>query len=378
MKYTKKWFTLVEILLWILIFTIVVLAWFEALSAVNIWKIKLIERTNITKDVVYFTEKLFEEIKYGGTLDYEEYFDRKVVWVTTQSWHYLQPTGFWNFWKWWVIGTNNYGDSFYYCKSWNAINMWTGWCFQPLNGNDFSSTIAGVWFGAWLGQLQRYGQYAFQFIDYNSNMNNDLWDENGDGNIRWDDDDEHLWVGPIVFTGWENVREIYLISWDNKKRTLLRWNWKEDPNKPASTSCDSSNFWSGCLGTIEMLKLEWYDWWMSHSKVWPWTYDGIIDTWLIDKSFWTWAEVIAWSNNFNYWQPLFPDSVSVSDFKVFLYPNTDVEHAWKDKNESSNINPYLRLSITLEPSWKKRVGIKWKIPKYTINTTINLVDYFTQ
>jgi hypothetical protein len=39
----------------------------------------LIERTNITKDVVYFTEKLFEEIKSGGTLDYEEYFNRKVV-----------------------------------------------------------------------------------------------------------------------------------------------------------------------------------------------------------------------------------------------------------------------------------------------------------
>lgn len=378
MKHTKKWFTLVEILLWILIFSIVILGWFQALSAVNIWKIKLIERTNITKDVVYFTEKLFEEIKSGWTVDYEEYFNRRVVWVNTQSWHYLQPTGFGNFWKWWVVGSSNYGDNFYYCRSGNAINMWIGWCFQPVSGNDFSATITWAWFGASLWQLQRYGQYAFQFIDYNSNMNNDLWDENGDGNIRWDDDDEHLWIGPIVFTGWENVNEIYLISWDSKKRTLLRWNWKEDPNKPASTSCNSTTFWTWCLGTIEMLKLEWYDWGMSHLKAWPWTYDGIIDTWLIDKNFWTWAEVIAWSNNFNYWQPLFPDTVSVSDFKVFLYPNTDVKHAWKDKNESSNMNPYLRLSITLEPSWKKRAGIKWDVPKYTINTTINLVDYFTQ
>lgn len=33
-------------------------------------------------------------------------------------------------------------------------------------------------------QLQRYGQYAEQFWDYNANRDNDGGDQNGDGDIR--------------------------------------------------------------------------------------------------------------------------------------------------------------------------------------------------
>lgn len=372
MKITKTWFTLIEVLLWILIFSIVILWWFQALSAVNIGKVKLMEKANITKDVVYFTEKLFEEIKTWWVIDYEEYFNRKVIWLTTQNGHYSQPTGFWNFWYLWTIATTNYGNNFYYCRSGDGINMWTWWCY----GNLFNTTAT-----LQNGHQQRYWQYAFQFIDYNGNMNADGWDENGNGNIRWDDDDEHLWSGPIVFTWWENVNEIYLISWDGKKRTFLRWTWRQDPNKPdVIPACGTTTFWSWCLWTIEILKLDWKDWGIDHRLV-PtsaWSFDGIIDTWLIDEKFWTGAWIIAGSNDFNYWQPLFPDTVNVSDFQVYLYPNTNIKHAWKDKDPSSNINPYLRLSITLEPSWKKRVWMRWEVPKYTINTTINLVDYFTQ
>ncbi len=383
MKKDKKWFTLIEVLLWILIFTIVILWGFQALSAVNIGKIKLIEKTDITKDVVYFSEKLFEEIKGWGTIDYEEYFNRKIVGSTTSSWHYNKWTGFWNFWSGGMLGTSSYGDSFYYCRSLNWDNMWTWGCFQFMNGKDFSATISWDWFNASLWTFQRYGQYSFQFIDYNSNEDTDWWDQNEDGNIRWDDDDEHLWSGPSVFTGGVDVKEIYLISWDGKKRTLLRWNVKEDPwqNKPTWASCSTSATWSGCLGTIEILKLEGKDWWVNHSSwsISTGSFDWIVDTWIIDPTFWTGSEiVVAGSNNYDYWQPLFPDTINVSDFKVYVYPNIDVKHAWKDTSDENNINPYIRLSMTLEPSWKKRSGMQWEIPKYTINTTINLVDYFTK
>ena len=33
------------------------------------------------------------------------------------------------------------------------------------------------------GKSQRYGQYSFQFIDYNSNFDSDGGDENGDGSV---------------------------------------------------------------------------------------------------------------------------------------------------------------------------------------------------
>lgn len=371
MKHNTKWFTLIEILLGILIFSIVIIWWFQALSAVNIWKIKLIEKTNITKDVVYFSEKLFEEIKSWGTIDYEEYFNRKVVGTETSSGYYTIPTWFWNFWSGGTVSWENYGAGFYYCRSEDWGTMWTGGCYDNIFNTYWNSVI-------W--EPQRYGQYAFQFIDYNSNMNDDGWDENGDGTMRWDDDDEHLWVGPVVFTGWANVREIYLMSGDKKTRTLFRWIWKEDPstNKPTTATCSGTNFSSGCIWIIEVLKLEGKDWGMNHDGSGEGTYDGIIDTWMIHPSFGTGGNIVAGSNDFSYRQPLFPDTVSVTDFQVYLYPNIDVKHSWKDTTPSSNINPYLRLSITLEPSWKKRSGMKWEIPKYTINTTINLVDYFTQ
>lgn len=367
--------------MWILIFSIVILWGFEALSAVNVWKIKLIEKTNITKDVVYFSEKLFEEIKSWGTIDYEEYFNRKVVGLNTSNGHYTTPTWFWNFWNGGGVWSTTYGTWFYYCRSWSGASMWTGGCYN----NSFNTYWSGV---VWIPQ--RYGQYAFQFIDYNSNMNDEesycwgswsgLWDENCSGSIRWDDDDEHLWVWPVVFSGWENVKELYLISGDKKTRTLFRWTWKDDesPQKPAGATCSGDNFWSGCIGTIEMLKLEGKDLGMNHNGSWEGTYDGIIDTWMIHPSFGTGADIVAGSNDFSYRQPLFPDTVNVTDFQVYLYPNIDIKHSWKDTTPSSNINPYLRLSITLEPSWKKRSGMKGEIPKYTINTTINLVDYFTQ
>lgn len=374
MKITQKWFTLIEVLLGILIFTVVILWWFQALSAINIGKIKLIERSNMTKDVVYFSEKLFEEIKSWGTIDYEEYFNRKVVGTTTASGHYSQNTWFWNFSTGGTLATSLYGTGFYYCRSGNAVNMGTGGCYNTQY-NSFGQSV--------LWSPQRYGQYAFQFIDYNSNMNSDLWDQDGDGLIRWDDDDEHIGEWPIVFTWGENVREIYLISSDKKVRTFLRWSWIQDPKSPKNASnnytypCNGTSFWSGCLWTIEVLKLEWKDMGLNHNGTGTWAYDGIVDTWVIHEAFWTWAQTVAGTNTFSYRQPLFPDSVNVSDFQVYLYPNIDVKHAWKDVSASSNINPYLRLSITLEPSWKKRSGIQWEIPKYTINTTINLADYFT-
>lgn len=247
--------------------------------------------------------------------------------------------------------------------------MWTGWCYN-------SGVLNNFWASGW---PQRYGEYAFQFIDHNANENADGWDEDANGNIRWDDDDENLWFWPEVFTGWTDVREIYLISWDKKHRTFFRWNWKTDPNKPSTSTCGTTVYASGCLGTVEFLKLVGKDWGMNHNSgsVSTGSYDGIIDTWIIDPQFAGGAEIIAGSNNQNYRQPLFPDSINVSNFEVYAYPNTDKKLAWKD-DSIIEFNPYLKIKMTLLPSWNKRVGIKWVVPKLDFSTTVNLVDYFSK
>ncbi len=382
-------FTLVEIMLSVLIFSIVIIWGFKAYSWVLIWKIKLIESTDIQKEAFYFSEKFFEEIKKGWTIDYEEYFNRTVVGTWLIEGHYDESTWFGNFGRdWWNnsdnVETTSYGDDFYYCRSWNLIanKMWTDGCFEnnALNTQNWQSNAP-----------QRFWQYALQFIDYNSNFNADLWDEDWLDGIIWDDDDEYLGEGPEAFS-WSKVEEIYLISADKKKRTLFRWSVIEDPNKPATVwNCTwtSSNTWTWwCLGTIEFLKLEWKDWWFDHDT-WTapitWQYDWIVDTWLIDSDFsgldntnFT-NSIIAWSSSISEnWEQLFWDNINVSDVKFFAFPNKDLELAWKDSSPSTNIAPYIRIQMTLSPSYIARRWIKWQIPKIKINTTISLTDIYSR
>ena len=361
--FSPLWFTLVEIIVWILIFSMVIIWGFKAYNWVLIWKIKLIESTNIQKQAFYFSEKFFEELKKWWTIDYEEYFNRRVVWTTTWSGHYILNTWFWNQW------TESW---FYYCRSWDWDKMtWTG-CIEKFNN---SSSSDQTW------NKQRYWQYSFQFIDYNSNYDDDwtfeFWDEDWDWNIIWDDDDEYLGFWPVAFS-WSEVKEIYLISADKRKRTLFRWNIKDDPDNPTD-NCDFTT-WSGwCSSTIEFLKLEWKDWWFDHSKTWTWLYDWIVDTWIIDPDFTWWTEIIAGSTSDTwFWQPLFGENVNVKSVKFFMYPNKDRNLAWQDPDEKINISPYVRLQMVLEPSYKARRWFRWKIPKIKINTTVNLIDIYSR
>jgi len=386
MKNIKKAFTIIEILIWILVSSIIIIAWFQSITYVMVWKVKLIESTNIEKEAFKFSQKFFEEIKSWGLIDYEEYFNRKVInWDDTwsaiySSWHFIKSTWFWNYWVDGDISTWNYWKWFYYCRSWNWNKMTWIWCVRSFN-TEWNSVLKTP---------QRYGQYSFQFIDYNSNndWDNPLWDENWDGNIIWDDDDEHLWKGPNVFETGTGVTELYLISADKTKRTLFRWTVKEDNyNKPSTATCNTLDWWktyswSWCLGTIEFLRLEWRDWGEKHDKdtASTWLYDWVIDTWLINKDFAGHSDysnpIIAGEGNIDsYWMPLFPDSISVKSFDIIAYPNKDIEKAWKE--ELSELSPYVRLKITLTPSWKVKARIRWKIPEFNISTTVNLTELFS-
>ncbi len=388
MKKNYKAFTLVEIMLWILVVSAVMLAWFQAYVSIGIWKVNLIEKSNIQKDSFYFTEKLFQLIKQWGTIDYEEYFNRKVVWTNSSSWNYISATWFWNFWKWWDL-VWNYWAWFYFCRSLSSTTFVSSdWCYDnPVVSSDLSSDINWNNFSASIWDMQRYGQYSFQFIDYNSNMNNDLWDENIDANIIWDDDDEVIWLWPIVFNSWDDVKELYLISWDWTKRTLIRWNITRDVDAPSSSTCDatlttdfSSTDLEWCRWTVEFLKLEWVDWWMDHLN---WTsdtdnseYDWVIDTWLYDRQFTWWTDVIATTWDW-YWKELFPDTINVTDFRVYVYPNVDPENSWKDDSASSKISPYVTINFKIKPSWSVRARLRNEGKEVNLTTTINLTEIYS-
>lgn len=370
LKKINKAFTLIEIMVWVLIVSIVMIGWFQALSAVSIWKVRLIQQTDIQKESLYFTQKLFEMIKKGWTIDYEEYFNRKIIGTSTMSWHFDEASWFWNFWRNWLVWElPSLWDGFYYCLSWDGVQMTWSWCYD----NSLNSLWISV---GW--EQQRYGQYSLQFIDYNSNYDNDWWDEDWDWYFMWDDDDEYLWDGPEVFTAWEDLRELYLISWNKKERTFFRWNVKLDPTAPWTAICDATGYttWSWCLWTIEYLKLNWEDLWMNHSLTGTGIYDWIIDTWLINPDFNNGWEV-AWS-----WTvervPLFPETINVSEFKVYAYPNKDIWLSWKNNDTSVNISPYIVLKFKLKPSWISRKRIQWWWKELDFSMTINLSDIYSQ
>lgn len=375
-KYSKEkwhiisWFTLIEILVWILIFSFIIITWFQVFFFMLSWKTNLSYKIELQKESLYFSEKFFEMIKKWWTVDYEEYFNRKVVWNTTYlSWHYDKQTWFWNFWNTWIPWSSNFWENFYYCKSPNWSSMWTSWCFT-------------------LWKPQRFLQYAEQFIDYNSDKNGDNWDQDWNWSPVWDEDDEYLWEWPVAFDSWTDVKEIYLIWWNGSQRTYFRWHVKSDPNRSSTTDCDFTTTngknptWPWCLWNIEFLKLDWKDWWLDHNlaSIDITQSDWKIDTWVVNSDFVpTTGFVIAWNWWLDqYWQPIFSDAINITDFKVFPYPNWDIKLAWKSKDNGLSVNPYLQISFKILPSWKKRKKIKWIVDPIDFTTTINLTDIFSK
>lgn len=393
-KITKYWFTMIEILIWVLIMSIVVMAWFQAFSSILIWKIKLVQKTDLEKQAYYFSEKLFEEIKKWWTIDYEEYFNRKIIWNSSfTGGHFDVDSWFWNFWSGWITWTITYGEHDLYCISWTGAweEMTNTWCiiWNNINKSKFWWVIPLAINRDYSWDHLVFGVYANQFVDYNSNANDDMWDEDWDGDIRWDEDDKYLWDGPIAFSWWTNLRELYLISWDWKKRTFFRWSISQDPEAPSWYTCNATwaLSWTGCIWNIEILKLRWFDIWTNHNYniLWSWQSDWLIDTWMIDESYdasFSWFDIssdtlwytVAWSNLWYYWQSLFPSDISVNKFEVYLYPNKNIDYAWKDFSAETNISPYLKINITIGPSWKLKKVLKWNYEEIDISTTINLTE----
>lgn len=368
-----------------------------SVQSMTVARIRNMNRIALTEQLYLFSEELFSEIKNWGTIDYEEYWNRKLYNTETQSGHYLKPSGMGNYWRGWNIDptTYTYWDWMYYCRSGNTTPvMGTGWCAWDAWLNSMSIIMSG--------SMQRYGQYAEQFWDRNSNKNDDQYnsitlfgDQDGNGNILWDEDDRNIWDWPTVFSG--SIYELYLTDKQRDSRTFFRWNIVQDPNTTDSctistTATGQITTSDGCLWNIQVLKLKWYDFWEWHtgSPSSTGAFDGKIDTWVCDTaSGWrncTWQDIGLWNiatGSGAEWINLFPSSINVRNFRLTLFPEKDPWLAVAAPDCSSAdttcispfIHPYARISLELGFAHGKRRSLKNENPVISTATTISLDDF---
>ena len=377
-QHTRHAFTIIEMLISILIVSSVFIGTFQVLSYIWFAKIRIIEKTQIEKEAFFASEQLIDLIKRWGTIDYEEYWNRRALWNTTfRAWYFSELSWFWNYGRGGDIwDPDNRWQEFYYCLSWDSDTdrMWTQGCLW--NHNRTSDPIVSLNYNidySWL--QQRYGQYRLQYIDHNWDLNPWHWDTtDGSWDFIQNDNVVFLGMGPDVFESWKDAGELYLInaSWD--ERTFFRWKYEEDSYRLEGSTCDTNSDWdkeihnddTGCRGTIQILKLQWRDT----------TYNGSVDTWYIHPDFVSdWSDVIAWSNAEQYWQNIFSNRIHVSRAEFYLYPNQNLDYAWADSRSDLQVAPYLQLRLTLEPSWKERRKIQGTIPSVDIATTIHLTPF---
>jgi hypothetical protein len=382
----KSWFTIVEMILSLTLFTIIILVAFQVLWNIWIMRIRISDNLDINKDLYYATENLVTSIKdFEWDIDYEEYWNRASIWTLTSSWHYKDPTWYGNYWSGWVIWdvTNAWfwDELVYVCRSWSwAENrLWSWWCLEWKNYSIYApgTSVANAPNRNYKWKNQIYMEYYYQFIDLNEDYNDDGWDENNDWSPYWDKDDADMGEWPVAFSGNE-VKELYLFKkWldDTYERMFLRLNFILDPNAPTWATCDANWTWSWCLGNIQILKLVWKDLWIGHGVTDGNPFgrdDWKIDTWECNKDFsCTWSTNLpTWADS--EWVNLLPNYINVKSLKFFLYPNKDYEYAWKDNDDNININPYLRLNIKIWFSWERKKQLKLSDPELNISTTINL------
>ena len=287
-------------------------------------------------------------------IDYEEYYNRQMVWCvwTTERWSEFTR----NVWTWW------YCTNFTTYWNWNstnreekvenwdtpALNTW----YHDLYYCSSSTPIARQWkwspvvvkrddcWKQWT--IQSYGQYAAMFTDVRWWLSNMVWD--------WDDEDVWYLLNDSIkaIQDADNIQELYLISQDWKNRLYFR-------RKLVDTGANYTQY------RIQMLRLKWFDAWRLHSlytgsENWienRWVYDGAIDTWACDYSMW-----FVWR-----WAP-------ISSWGVYSWYNlpADVDDCWIDMTYwATNA---LAWNISVSPTWNP--DLYWASTDRQINDYIKI------
>jgi len=304
----KKWFTLIEIILVVLISSSIILIMYRLLETLpkvknfNDARQTLIQETNDIMD-------RFAVIFQDYTVDYEEYYSRKALGCTLSGW---------------------------YCKEYTMYGNWH-WSSQEhlLYYNVYNSTTNTPPYSFW--------EYKNTFWAYR-------WDTDNDWSVVWDADDRDEWKWAIAIPN--TVNELYLISHDGSRRIFLRRFLHE------YTAAEKTLYGSTGFYTIQMLKLRGFDAWSKHNidpNSSSGVFDGQTDTWACDYGQmyicnWSGVHATLYPNyklpkNIDDWRvDLFDEKINITDRKIDIYPQEDPNLAWADMQQQ--INPYIRISLT--------------------------------
>ena len=212
LKINKYAFTLVELLYVIIIISIIIPCIFGIYSFIIKSNREVSARQAAIQQWYEFFERL-NILMQDYTIDYEEYFNRQMVWCVNNwwdlltwvnferniwlSWYCTEFTAYWN-WnstnrKEWSDFISTWYHDLYYCSSMDT---------QTPNWRQLVVEEENCW-SVW--SIQSYGQYKALFTDVKEWVPNIVW--------NWDD--EELWrplSGSIkAIRDSDNIQEIYII-----------------------------------------------------------------------------------------------------------------------------------------------------------------------
>lgn len=385
-------FTLIELIFVVTIIWLVMPSIFSLYTFITKSNREILARQNTIQQWYEFFERL-NVLMEDYTIDYEEYYNRQMVWCSKWWGSFWRGSGFtWNTWlSWYCTEFTTYGNgnsissngiqhglgasesghhAIYYCSS-SASKK------QEINGLNVVYEKDDCWK---LGGKQSYGQYAALFSDV---MGDTDWNKD----LVWDSDDVKMWRAfndISAIQDWNNIQELYFISHDGKNRLFFR-------RKLTNITWDNYMQYK-----IQILRLRWFDAWMKHnlndvSSGNVWIYDWVIDTWTCDAwlwFIWKWASIDEnWSlypyyrlpsDENDCWVDLTKWSSSVLAWNIMISPLMDSDLAWEEKERQ--INAYMKILIV---NWiYLPYYLPWSVSrsisdfKVPLETTINMKDFY--
>lgn len=367
MQWKKKWFTLLELLLVVVISGTLITTIYSVMVTLPRVKVfndarqKLIQETN---EVMNRFAVLFQDY----TIDYEEYYNRQMHGCTAQGekWNnflwtgkYLTQTGHCEYFT-------AYGnEAFWKNTITRDLSHWIKYCSSSVSDGpyyqmDKCQNNTNIEKGK-----QGYGQYKALFWDVGGDtdgktkINALQWTaDNENFNAIGDADDRDLGTGPIALRDAKNVKELYLISHDGQRRLFLRLFRTTKNGYP--------------LSTIQILRLRGFDAGSQHtfkigedSK----TYDGEIDTRACDYGAWficqpripvsrdLYPGYTIPQNKDDGWVNLLDENISIANWNIEISPVKNPEYARAEND--MQINPFIKISLSTNLSphlWNKKLG----------------------
>jgi prepilin-type N-terminal cleavage/methylation domain-containing protein len=262
-------FTLIEVLVSVVLSGMILTSAYGAFQGIMKSQVRLSGVINIQRNLFYLNEKLSILIHNGWTIDYEEYFNRRILGYNKsfnpeEVWTFSEESNYGN-------GENNGRPLLYLCgKDSNPVGKEDA-CLEANSVSiapdqtNFTNTL--IWKQMWYGQYREIGLNYGSLSGYPTPIK----------------------LPPIFpSTNMElnsaGISDLYLIKKlpsGTYERTYFRHVYIQDPSTALDkATCDpSSTTLTGCLGKIQMTRL------ISCDSLPAWG-DGILDAWAKHPDFW--------------------------------------------------------------------------------------------